>query len=826
MLRWVLAFLALVLAFVPASRAEERILSFDSRIEVEKSGVLRVTETIEVWVEGNKIERGIYRDLPTDRKGKDGLRSAKRFKVVSVKRDGKRENFQRERIKNGIRIRIGNAEKKLRTGRAYTYEILYLTDRQLYLEEGRDVLYWNVNGTEWGFPAEKVSATVILPPGIKGTKVWGYTGKLGERGKDYRAELTETGGTIEAARPLRPRENLTLVLEWPPQLLDARAYEDERVLSFETSITVEESGDLLVTERIEARFEGELLRTLPRQTDVRWGLESLRPLQLERVGVNGKEVDFAARSSRKGMTVSTDWMEWGIHTVEITYRTGRQLILGKDVERLAWELNRKVYWIGSRWGSQSERFPVSKASAVVKLPAGIEPSLGKKAPGIQAEPIPNGAKFLVDRPTDRNASPTLSLHWPPGLLAPAAYEEESFAEAHPWVVVSLALFAAALLYYLLAWLLVGKDPEKGVIIPRFDPPPGYSPGALRYLRRMKYDETCMTAGLLGVAAKGKVSIEEQGGAYTVRPGNGKPPPLPSAGPPPLAFALTPDERALRDNLVGSGKVTLKKSNWVRIKKARTAHQRKISLKVGKTHFLRNLKWWIPGLVLSLLGILVLCLAAGTLLRSMLALVGGSFCVIIWFGLWQRARALSALLGVLVSAPFGVFAVIVFLTLYKGAGPWPAMGMLYVGALNLIFLYLIKAPTALGRKVLDHVDGFAHYLSVAEEERLNLENPPEKTPELFERFLPYALALGCEQQWAEKFDSVLRAAGQAPGRSGWSPSYYSGSISGLGSSFAASMSSSLSSSLASSSSAPSSSGGFSGGGGSSGGGGGGGGGGGW
>ena len=233
MLRWFLAFLALVLAFVPASRAEERILSFDSRIEVEKSGVLRVTETIEVWAEGNKIKRGIFRDLPTDRKGKDGLRSAKRFKVVYVKRDGKRENFQRERIENGIRIRIGNAEKKLRTGRAYTYEILYLTDRQLYLEEGRDALYWNVNGTEWGFPAEKVSATVILPPGIKGTKVWGYTGKLGEQGKDYKATLTKTGATITTTRPFRAGENLTVVLEWPPGQLDAGVYEIRKPLPAE-----------------------------------------------------------------------------------------------------------------------------------------------------------------------------------------------------------------------------------------------------------------------------------------------------------------------------------------------------------------------------------------------------------------------------------------------------------------------------------------------------------------------------------------------------------------------------------------------------------------
>ena len=143
------------------------------------------------------------------------------------------------------------------------------------------------------------------------------------------------------------------------------------------------------------------------------------------------------------MTVSTDWMEWGIHTVEITYRTGRQLILGKDREGLEWELNHELHWRAPRWGPGSGRFQVSKASAVVELPAGIEPSLGRRAPGIEAEPIPHGAKFLVDRPMVRNVPPTLSLHWPPGLLAPAAYEEESFAEAPPGVVVSLALCAAA-----------------------------------------------------------------------------------------------------------------------------------------------------------------------------------------------------------------------------------------------------------------------------------------------------------------------------------------------------------------------------------------------
>ena len=52
--------------------------------------------------------------------------------------------------------------------------------------------------------------------------------------------------------------------------------------------------------------------------------------------------------------------------------------------------------------------------------------------------------------------------------------------------------------------------------------------------------------------------------------------------------------------------------------------------------------------------------------------------------------------------------------------------------------------------MDQIAGFERYLSVTEENRLEVLHPPEKTPELFERFLPYAIALGVENKWADKF----------------------------------------------------------------------------
>ena len=152
------------------------------------------------------------------------------------------------------------------------------------------------------------------------------------------------------------------------------------------------------------------------------------------------------------------------------------------------------------------------------------------------------------------------------------------------------------------------------------------------------------------------------------------------------------------------------------------------------------------------------------------------------------------------------------------------------SINVIFHHLLKAPTLAGRALMDRVDGFKAFLTAVDADRLQTMIPPDKTPQLFERFLPFALALGVEHAWSEQFAQILARAAtvDSSGRgTGYSPSWYSGGgfTSFSASEFTSGFSSSFSSAISSSSTAPGSSSG-SGGGGSSGGGGGGGGGGGW
>jgi uncharacterized membrane protein len=143
----------------------------------------------------------------------------------------------------------------------------------------------------------------------------------------------------------------------------------------------------------------------------------------------------------------------------------------------------------------------------------------------------------------------------------------------------------------------------------------------------------------------------------------------------------------------------------------------------------------------------------------------------------------------------------------------------------VFYRLLKAPTASGRELLDQVDGFRMYLEVAEKDELALRNPPKKTPQLFETYLPFALALGVEQKWAEKFADVfaaMRGSGADTYRLNWYQGHFdTANLDG----FTENLGRSLNTAISSAATPPGSSSGG-GGGGSSGGGGGGGGGGGW
>ena len=80
---------------------------------------------------------------------------------------------------------------------------------------------------------------------------------------------------------------------------------------------------------------------------------------------------------------------------------------------------------------------------------------------------------------------------------------------------------------------------------------------------------------------------------------------------------------------------------------------------------------------------------------------------------------------------------------------------------------MPARTVEGARALERVLGFEEFLRRVEGERFERV---VKTPEMFERFLPFAMAFGVERKWAKAFQDIYRepprwyVAGTARGRS--------------------------------------------------------------
>ncbi|MEW6407776.1 MAG: DUF2207 domain-containing protein [Patescibacteria group bacterium] len=83
------------------------------------------------------------------------------------------------------------------------------------------------------------------------------------------------------------------------------------------------------------------------------------------------------------------------------------------------------------------------------------------------------------------------------------------------------------------------------------------------------------------------------------------------------------------------------------------------------------------------------------------------------------------------------------------------GFLVAGVLMIIFSFFMSRRSYKGVLAYEHILGFKEFLSVTERERLKFHQAPEKKPELFEKYLPYAMALGVEGEWARQFEGIYQ-----------------------------------------------------------------------
>lgn len=613
----------------------------------------------------------------------------------------------------------------------------------------------------------------------------------------------------------------------------------ERILQFVSDVRVERNGDLRVTETIRVQAEGReirrgILRDFPTTYHRRDGARVEVGFEVEQVTRGGMPEAFAIERLANGVRVrigrANVLLPIGTHEYVISYRTTRQIGFFPAYDELYWNAT------GTGW-----TFAIEAVEARITLPKRVPirqsafytgPQGARGSDAQVAHQEPGVIVFRTTKPLPPRSGLTVAAAWDKGVVA----EPDTAQRARWWLADNLPLVVAGsgllllIVYYAVGWLRVGRDPRRGTVIPLFEAPEGLSAAAVRYIWRMGSDNRVFAAAVLDLAVHGHLSLSDRGGAVQLdQRRNGRP--------------IGRAEAAMKTKLFATAdRLSLDQSNHEPLGRARDALNQALASAYRGRLFHANTGWAVLGalLWLALFAAIALSLlanpqedvTAGFLIGTAFASAGGLTLGYVWRSL---RRGGSLFNHIFIGGIAAVFTLVgLGLLLGSARGPLELAAFLVppLAAQLVAFGFsMLKAPTAQGRRRMDEIEGLRQYLGVAEEARLEFMHPPEKTPELFERFLPYAVALDVENTWAQRFAGVLATAATAAAAAGVA-SWYHGDRDMLSdpAAFAERLGSDLSQTIAAAATPPGSSdsGGSSGssGGGSSGGGGGGGGGSGW
>ncbi|MEZ5922234.1 MAG: DUF2207 domain-containing protein [Parvularculaceae bacterium] len=557
-----------------------------------------------------------------------------------------------------------------------------------------------------------------------------------------------------------------LFLLWPGIAIAA-----ERISDFDVTIDVAKSGDIAVTEKISVFAEGYqirrgIFRDLPRSYE-KGGRRYPFSYDVKRVMRDGEKEPYALEKTGNAFRIRIGdkdvFLDRGPHHYEIVYDVKNQVRYFDEYDELYWNVT------GTYWA-----FPIDHALARIRLPdgaqatrkAGYTGGYGQTGGDYIFSQLGGEEVFETARPLRVREGLTVAVGFPKGVVDPPSASD---ARAEWWAAnASLVILGAGAsligLFYLWAWNRVGRDPVKGPIFPQYEAPKGLSPAAAHFVfHRGLSGHDALIATIVNLAIKKRIKIDVDSKKQTRVELLSK-----TAGGALPAF----EENLQTDLLSGGSPLVFGKKYSSKLTSAYETFRKALSKNYGKPYFRWNRGFLILAILLS----------------------GAS---------------------ILLAANFAL--------------EWSAVHTMVVAALVVMALaasYFLPAPTPKGQATRTDIEGFRLYMNTAEKLQLNAvepgsDAPPPMTVERYERFLPYAIALGVEKPWTKHFEKLMpkEAASYTPY---WSSGNYtsSRSLSGINSALVSSMASGVSASMPqSSSSSGSGGGGFSGGGGGGGGGGG-------
>ena len=531
----------------------------------------------------------------------------------------------------------------------------------------------------------------------------------------------------------------------------------EQILNYDVILTLEKNGLLTVEETIKVNVKGEqikrgIYRKIPLERKDQYGDD-------QRVSYNVIEVLHNATEAKYNKSIKGDYLNIRIgekdvfldheeHTYKITYTTTDQVGFFENYDELYWNAT------GTEW-----LLPINKVTVKVKLPEGATSNQEYCYTGAKGSTVRNcrfkneeGYVIFEADSLQKYQGLTIATGFTKGIMEnPLPIEKPSIWIRNLDVYLTSAITVIYLLFLFFSWALLSRKFKKEVVVPTFKVPKNISPAMARLLVFKRIDDISLVATLVNLHVKKYIRITKKKHTYLIEHNADS-----------TSDMLEIDQQKFFKELFGY----LKRPIYLNKKyNSFMSDAKKALLKSLKNDFNKSnlLKSKVPYVILS---VIITIAAYGYLhvyavkedpIHVLILSVVFGIIATVGYNLAKNSKRMSA---------GEVFFFLIFFLIFS-------LGFLFVGIgdekfpficfpLSVIFIaanwMFIKNLQILskkeGIKARLEILGLKKYITVAEQDRFDMLNDPDKSLEFYEELLPYAIAFGLENRWAEKFNTVL------------------------------------------------------------------------
>lgn len=518
------------------------------------------------------------------------------------------------------------------------------------------------------------------------------------------------------------------------------ALEPEKIYLFDVKIDVQTDGSINITENITLNAKHQQIRRgIYRDIPVSFSGQ-LKPISLT---MDGQPHPYFTENKGRNLRVNfgnDNYINTGRHTYSFNYTYKNAVKFFKDFDELYWNIT------GNDWD-----FTIDKARVQVNLPAGVR---------VQTERIslytgPKGAKdsnarqignltFETTLPLSYREGFTIAVPFDKGVLQEPPLLtriKDSFSFS---VLFSFALFAFLVIYAIVSWLKVGRDPAYSNV-PRYEPPQGISPAFTYFLYNKMTDPNLISCILIDLAMKGYIEIQTEKGFFGTtqvsllrKKTSSEDLPYEEKMVLNRIFALFSGDVCVLDLTAGVMLNAIMKQlhkSFAEESKAYIIGNGSYIAKaiiivacLGIVPFIfTNPKAIFINLHFSVFFLVFPAITRKPIIKLMLRIFFICFYSLFWFGI--------------IHSPSAFLCLIFYIAALWGLG---------------YYIKLIPNVTPLGREIFEQLNGFKKYIETAEVNRVAASNPIDEE-RIFCEYLPYAFAMGLQNQWMRKFTNTLSQA---------------------------------------------------------------------